>query len=510
MPNPDVGSLTFRPLGSGRFVSYCVVKCAVPPGLHLPAAGKRDMQACSRLGVTQVLSTTVIIIPLKLGESNQVSFQLRNRNFLSNFKTATLRADLLQQPLEDNVLCNIKPEDRLLKLTQVFSLVDAGSLSLKEAAATTGYSYCHLTRLYKKALAVGIDQLYPPRPAPKPRKVSDQDIAQLKHQYKKLGHPPLSLLHHFMHQDYPSFPQVSEEWLRRLLIRAAVYSPGKRSQTFRRRFEAPAPGVLVQGDSTPYQWIPGDSTYYQLIAFLDDCTRVCLGAAIVEHDSVAEHFRLLKRIVRRWGRFVALYYDNDEKYRYIRHRQSRHYTYHTDDADLQVVRALTELGIALINSQPFDPCGKGKIERFLGTVQVQLPVWFRRYRVADLAGAAPVLGRYLGYYNGVRIHRELGCPPLAKLKLLARQSRFTRPGPDIDLERVFAHRYWRKVDRANTVRYDGVEYQLEPDRCGRSYCGQTVEIRRPAGKPIDIYVDGKKMRYRKLLTMAVNRASCHI
>lgn len=405
---------------------------------------------------------------------------------------------------------NIRPEDRLLKLTQVFSLVDAGSMSLKEAATTTGYSYWHLTRLYKRALSDGIDHLYRPRPAPKPRKVTDQDAALLKQSYSDLGRPQLSLLQHFMSLDHPSFPAISEEWIRRLLIRASVYSPGDRSTVFRRRFEAPAPGVLVQGDSTPFQWIPGDSAYYQLIAFLDDCTRVCLGAAIVEHDSVVEHFRLLKHIVRRWGRFVALYYDNDEKYRYIRHKQSRHYTYHKDDADLQVVRALGELGISLINSKPYDPCGKGKIERFLQTVQLQLPVWLRRAGVTDLAAAARVLPRYLGYYNGVRVHRELGGTPLAKFKRLAEQSRFTSPDSNTDLNRVFAHRYWRKVDRANTVRYDGVEYQLEPDRSGHSYCGKAAEVRHPAGQSVDIYINGRRVCYRKLLTLTVNKPSCHV
>jgi len=121
-----------------------------------------------------------------------------------------------------------------------------------------------------------------------------------------------------------------------------------------------------------------------------------------------------------------------------------------------------------------------------------------------------VLRRYLGYYNGVRVHRELGCPPLAKLERLAEQSRFTKPDKGIDLDRVFAHRYWRKVDRANTIRYDGVEYQLEPDRSGRSYCGQTAEVRHPAGRSVDIYVNGRKVRHRKLLTMTVNTPSCHI
>jgi transposase len=140
---------------------------------------------------------------------------------------------------------DIRPEDRLLKLTQVFSLVDAGDMSLKTAAANTGYSYWHLTRLYRKALTDGISHLYAPRPAPKPRKLSEQDVALLRQRYKELEKPQLSLLRHFMQQDYPSFPAISEEWIRRLLIRAGVYSPGDRRKIFRRRFEAPAPGVLV-------------------------------------------------------------------------------------------------------------------------------------------------------------------------------------------------------------------------------------------------------------------------
>jgi transposase InsO family protein len=441
--------------------------------------------------------------------SRGLSFQLQDRNFLSNFRIATFRAGFLQLPLEETMVFHIRPEDRLLKLTQAFSLVDAGSMSLKEAAMTAGYSYWHLTRLYKKALTQGIDRLYAPRPTPKPRKLTEQDIALLKQHYEDLEHPQLSLLMYFLQQDHPSFPAISEEWARKLLIRERVYSPDPRRKIFRRRFEAPAPGVLVQGDSTPMQWIPGDNTYYQFIAFLDDCTRLCLGAALVEHDSVIEHFRLLKSIVRRWGRFVALYYDNDEKYRYIRHHQSRHYTYHTDEADLQVVRALSELGISIINSKLYDPCGKGKIERFIGTAELQLPVWFRRYGVKDLATAAPVLGRYLGYYNSIRVHRELGCPPLQKFRTLAEQSRFTKPGADVDLNRVFSYRYWRRVDRANTIRFEGAEYQLEPDRLGRTYCGKPAEVRYLPGRPVRIYINGELVRSRRLLTLTIQKPPCH-
>ncbi|MBM3323336.1 hypothetical protein FJY69_07660 [candidate division WOR-3 bacterium] len=97
-------------------------------------------------------------------------------------------------------------------------------MSLKEAAATTGYSCWHLTRLCSRILAAGIDQLHAPRPAPKPRKVTSQDIALLKQQYEELGKPPLSQLRCSMRLDYLSYPAVSEEWLPSLLVHASVCS----------------------------------------------------------------------------------------------------------------------------------------------------------------------------------------------------------------------------------------------------------------------------------------------
>jgi hypothetical protein len=139
-----------------------------------------------------------------------------------------------------------------------------------------------------------------------------------------------------------------------------------------------------------------------------------------------------------------------------------------------------------------------------------LPVWFRRYGVRHFAAARPVVERYLGYYSGVQVHRELGCPPLTKFAALADKSRFTKPSPETNLDHVFAHRYWRKVDRANTVRYDGAEYQLEPDRLGHSYCGRTAEVRAPGEGRLRIYVNGREVRCRKLLTLAAPKPICHL
>ena len=80
--------------------------------------------------------------------------------------------------------------------------------------------------------------------------MSEKDIKLLKGYYLELEKPQISLLRYFLRLDYPSFPDISCEWIRKTLIREKVYSPGDRRKVFRRRFEAPCPGILVQGDSS--------------------------------------------------------------------------------------------------------------------------------------------------------------------------------------------------------------------------------------------------------------------
>lgn len=401
-----------------------------------------------------------------------------------------------------------KLEDKLLNLAKVFSLVDNKSLTLVEAAYLAGYSYWHLTRLYKKYKEVGLKRLFKRQRKVRPRKLEAEDLELLKSYYQRLDKPQISLLLYFLGKDHPSFPKISGEWARKVLIREKVYSPGKRRKVFRQRFEAPFTGVLVQGDTSWERWIPGDERYYHLIAFIDDCSRYCLGGKLVPCDTVAEHFDMLKGIVRTHGKFLALYYDNDEKYSYIRHGNSRFFEYKTKEADLQVVRALSELGITVINSKPFDPCGKGKIERFNGTVQTQLPVWFARYEVKTLEDANRVLKTYLKYYNNEKHHREIGTTPRKKLLSGREDSKFTRVDREVDLGKIFSYRYERKVARDNTIRFKGGVYQLQRKPFIYSYSGKRAEIRYMPGRALSIYIDDEKVGYKRLLTAGKKAVSC--
>jgi transposase InsO family protein len=383
-------------------------------------------------------------------------------------------------------------EDKLVNLAKAFCLVDKKASSLKE----------------------GLKMLFKRKRETRPRKLEAKAIQLLRNYYIELERPQISLLMYFLYLDYPWFPKISCEWMRKVLIREKVYSVGPRKKVFRQRFEASSPGVLIQGDTSWEKWIEGDDQYYHLIVFLDDCSRLCLGGKLVPRDTIPEHFNILKDIVKKYGKFLALYYDNDEKYSCIRHGNSRYFEYTKREADLQVVRALSEIGIRVINSRPFDPCGKGKIERFIGTVQLQLPVWFRRYGVRTLEEANEVLKMYLRYYNKEQRHREIDTTPHKKFLSLKEESKFTKIAREVNLNKVFSYRYERKVAKDNTVRFKGGVYQLERKPFVYSYSGKKVEIRYMPGKPLAIYIDGEKVTCKKVrdklpkLTSNSKKVSC--
>jgi len=81
--------------------------------------------------------------------------------------------------------------------------------------------------------------------------------------------------------------------------------------------------------------------------------------------------KVTRYLIEKYGIPEAIYTDNDSIFKYIRSNDPLHVTYHKDQQDVstQFERALSELGIVLIQHKPFQPESKGKIERFLGFLQ---------------------------------------------------------------------------------------------------------------------------------------------
>lgn len=376
------------------------------------------------------------------------------------------------------------------KLSVIFNMIDEGKVNLKTGSLIAGYSYCHFTRLYKRYLEKGLEGLYKERRERRWRKLSPKYRDLLVKEFKWYDEePPLSVFLYFLGLDHPDFPDISTEWIRKTLISEGVWKIGKRRTKFRARFEMPQPGMLVQGDETSIE-VPYCKDRKHLVCFIDDNTRLCLVGKILEHDTVKEHFLLHKEIIKRYGIYQRLYYDNDEKYSWIRHKDSRHFTYRKEEGDLQVVRALKELGIEVTNSTPFEPQGKGKIERYFGTLKKQIPFWFKRYRIRTIEEANEVLRKWIEYYNN-RVHREIGCTPLERMEE-NKYGVFKNPGlRRADIDTIFSYRYYRKVNKDNTLKFNGDVYQLRSGFKYRSYSGKKAELRHIPDKFLRVFVDGK-------------------
>ncbi len=209
-----------------------------------------------------------------------------------------------------------------------------------------------------------------------------------------------------------------------------------------------------------------------LIAFIDDATRVVPFAAFDTAENIQAFLPVFSNAIIRRGIPQRLYVDNGASYR------SRH---------LALVCA--RLGIALIHARPYQPAGKGKIER-----------WFRTLRAGWLAHLdAPVLdslqtlNRSLwvwieGEYHNTP-HRGLeGRTPLEQWALASAGVRY--PDATLDLNDTFLFEVKRRVHKDRTVSLHGRLYEVDA-----LLVGQNVILRydpgAPPSRPLDVVHDGK-------------------
>ena len=209
-----------------------------------------------------------------------------------------------------------------------------------------------------------------------------------------------------------------------------------------------------------------------LIAFIDDATRVVPFAAFAMAENAAAFLPVFRNALIRRGLVQRLYVDNGAAYR------SRH---------LAVICA--RLGVALIHARPFQPAGKGKIERFFRTVRA---AWLSRVDAAD-RDTLESLNRSLwawieGEYHHTP-HRGLeGRTPLEQWALVSAGVRY--PDATLDLDDIFLFEARRRVHKDRTVSLNGRVYEVDA-----LLVGHKVTLRydpeAPPGRPLDVVHDGK-------------------
>jgi transposase InsO family protein len=191
-----------------------------------------------------------------------------------------------------------------------------------------------------------------------------------------------------------------------------------------------------------------------LLAFIDDCSRVCTHGQYYAVEQLEQLLDCLKHALRSRGVPEKLYTDNGRIFT----------STHT-----QTICAV--LGINLIHCKPYHAWSKGKIERFFLTVQRD----FEQRLVFDPVTSIEQLNSRFWHWLNVEYHQRKhgaldGKSPAERFVERAGQLKIVQD--DIDLDGLFLARITRRVRLDATISVDGKIFEAPVALRGRD-----VEVR---------------------------------
>lgn len=272
---------------------------------------------------------------------------------------------------------------------------------------------------------------------------------------------------------------VSQSSVWRILNNAALLAGMRQHPVLRQRFESRSCGDLVQMDTTWGYWL-GDRRLY-LILLLDDYSRMILHAKFFLEETLWHNMMMIRETVETHGIFKLLYTDNAIWFKTIRHNRSIHQTHTQQEYESDITKACRALGVVHITHKPYEPQGKGKIERLFRFIQERFVSGLNDPHM-DVELINQKFHEWMDWYNTRHVNRTLGCPP---------QKRFDPQGfkPLCVTERkklddIFCIRETRVVDKCNEFSYRGSVYRLPVTR---SLAHRKVTLHVHPGKKIRVW-----------------------
>jgi putative transposase len=213
----------------------------------------------------------------------------------------------------------------------------------------------------------------------------------------------------------------------------------------RRRFESELPNDLWQSDALhgPKVLHEGKMRKTYLFAFIDDMSRLIPHGEFYLSERLPSYLDAIKKALSKRGLPRKLYVDNGSAFR----SQLLHH-------------ACASLGIALIHSKPYQPEGRGKIERWFKTVRLQfLPIIPEKVTLEKLN---VLLKEWINVYHTC-VHGTTKEKPLDRYLAHVHLIREAPKG----LDNYFRIRTIRKVDNDRTVSLAGRLYEAPVDLIGK-------------------------------------------
>lgn len=148
----------------------------------------------------------------------------------------------------------------------------------------------------------------------------------------------------------------------------------------------------------------------------------------------------------------------------------------------------------MVNHKPYQPQGKGRIERFFRFMQDRFIAEHTAKTLDELNKQFKV---WVKWYNEKHVIRTIKCSP---------KNRFNpkgfKPVPkDLNIEKVFSYQYTRKIDKYNSFSFQGTEYVIKPENCRHFHgclTGCKVELFVSSDFIVVYHRDKKIQRFKRL------------
>lgn len=294
-----------------------------------------------------------------------------------------------------------------------------------------------------------LESLFPDERADKnTTRVLDEETAlalvQLKQEYKGASLPVI-IKEAIARRLVPDSFRISRATLYRFFKRQGLMEE-EASPVDRRRFEAEQPNDIWQSDC-----LHGVKVFFQgrlrktyLFAFIDDMSRLVPHAEFYLQEKLESYTDALRKALAKRGLPRKLYVDNGPAFR----------SHHLEDIT-------AALGIALIHSKPYQPEGRGKIERLFKTIRLQLLSLVSEGLTLETLNRK--LAEWLERDYHTRIHSSTKEAPLARY---LRHIQLVREAPR-DLDDYFRKRAFRQVAKDRTLSLLGRLYEAPVELIGK-------------------------------------------
>jgi putative transposase len=252
-----------------------------------------------------------------------------------------------------------------------------------------------------------------------------------------------------------------------------------------KKYEAEFANQTWQSDMLFGPWVQragGGKMQVFLQATLDDASRLIPHAQFYPNQGLDCFLDCLRQAISARGIPTRLYMDNAKIYR-----------------SPQVARIAASIGILVIHTPPYQPEGRGKIERFFRSVREQFLADLDPKALLSLDRLNERLWHWLDTVYHRREHSSLQTTPLLRWQRDIAQVRQLPPATD--LRRLFFHRVDRLVRRDSTFQLRNFFFEAPPPLAGKK-----IEVR---FDPLDltqveIYCDGKPEGRARLVDAVVN------